>query len=262
MVASVEHDGAVLHYEVEGDGPPLLLITGLGYPMDTWWRVLPWLNERFTTVRFDNRGVGRTVPGAARPYSIERMAADALSVMEAVGVDRCHVWGVSMGGAIAQELVLTSSASVDRLILGCTHPGGTDAVFSAEVRAFLAERADLTPREAAEAAIPYVYADSTERALIAEDIDVRMRIPTTPEGYEGQLLGAGAWSGSGSRLPGVTAPTLVIHGDADRLVDPSNGRFIAERIPGAAWVELPSASHIFWTDQPDATREAVLGFLG
>ena len=261
-MATVENDGAVLHYEVEGEGPPLLLITGLGYPMDTWWRVLPWLNERFTTIRFDNRGVGRTGPGAERPYSIERMATDALAVMAAAGIDRCDVWGVSMGGAIAQELVLTSPASVNRLVLGCTHPGGTDVVFSDEVRRFLVTRSNLSPRESAEAAIPYVYAVSTDRALIAEDIDVRMRLPTTPEGYEAQLLGAGAWRGSGDRLAGVATPTLVIHGDADLLVDPSNGRFIAERIPDAAWVEIPSASHIFWTDQPEATREAVLGFLG
>ena len=79
----VDHDGASLFYEVEGAGEPLLLITGLGYPSDTWWRVLPWLNERFTTVRLDNRGVGRTGDTAEQPYSIERMAADAVAVMDA-----------------------------------------------------------------------------------------------------------------------------------------------------------------------------------
>lgn len=260
-MASVEHDGAVLHYEVEGDGPPLLLIMGLGYPMDAWWRVLPWLTERFTTIRFDNRGVGRTGAGAERPYSIERMAADALAVMASQGEDRCHVWGVSMGGLIAQEIALSSPQSVGRLVLSCTHPGGSDAVFSDEVREFLTGRADLSPREAAEASIPFVYADATDPALIARDIDVRMRIPTTREGYEGQLLGASSWRGSGDRLHGITAPTLVLHGDADRLVDPRNGRFIADRIPGAEWAEIPGASHIFWTDQPTATREAILGFL-
>ena len=260
-MTSVENDGAVLHFEVEGSGPPLLLIMGLGYPMDAWWRVLPWLTEHFTIVRFDNRGVGRTGAEAQRPYSVERMAADALAVLSAAGFDRAHVWGISMGGTIAQEITITRPDAVDRLVLGCTHPGSTDAVFSDDVRAFLAGRSELSPREAAEASIPFVYADSTERALIEEDIDVRMRIPTTREAYEGQLLGASAWGGSAQRLASITSPTLVLHGDADRLVDPANGRFIAERIPGAQWVEIPSASHIFWTDQPEATRAAVLGFL-
>ena len=260
-MAIVEHDGATLHFEVEGSGPPLLLIMGLGYPMDAWWRVLPWLREHFTCIRFDNRGVGRTGATAERPYSVERMAADALAVMGAADADRAHVWGISMGGAIAQEFAITQPQAVDRLVLGCTHPGGSDAVFADEVRALLGNRAGIGAREAAEVSVPFVYAEATDARLIEADIDVRMSIPTTPEGYEGQLLGASAWTGSGGRLGEITAPTLVVHGAADRLVDPVNGRFVAERIPAAEWVELPGASHIFWTDQPELTRQVVLEFL-
>ncbi len=76
----LQHDGADLFYQVEGKGPPLLLVMGLGYPSDMWWRELPWLTPHFTTVRFDNRGVGRTGTGAERPYSVERMALDARAV--------------------------------------------------------------------------------------------------------------------------------------------------------------------------------------
>ena len=114
----LNHDGADLFYQVEGNGPPLLLIMGLGYPSDMWWRMLPWLTAHFTTVRFDNRGVGRTGPGAERPYSVERMALDARAVLHAAGFARVTVFGVSMGGTIAQELALTHPEAVDRLLLG------------------------------------------------------------------------------------------------------------------------------------------------
>ena len=122
----LQHDGAGLFYEVEGKGPPLLLIMGLGYPSDMWWRDLPWLTPNFTTVRFDNRGVGRTGTGAERPYSVERMALDARAVLHAAGFARATVFGVSMGGTIAQELALTHPEAVDRLVLGCSHPGGAE----------------------------------------------------------------------------------------------------------------------------------------
>jgi len=261
-VPFIDHDGARLFYEVEGAGDPLLLITGLGYPSDTWWRVLPWLNERFTTVRLDNRGVGRTGDTAEAPYSVDRMAADALAVMGAAGFESAHVWGVSMGGTIAQELALTWPGAVDLLILGCTHPGAGDFVIDADALALLTGRGEMSAREAADASIPFVYAAATDRSLIDEDIDVRMSIPTSPAGYTAQLMGASQWQGSGQRLASLSAPTLVIHGVEDRLVPVANGRFNAERVVGARYVEIEGASHIFWTDQPDAVREAVLGFLG
>ncbi len=257
----LQHDGADLHYEVAGSGPPVLLIMGLGYPMDAWWRIWPWLCEEFTCIRLDNRGVGRTGPEAQRPYTIERMAADALAVLAAAGYGRAHLWGVSMGGIIAQEIAIEVPDAVDRLILSCTHPGGTDAIFTDEVRALLGNRSGLTPRQAAEVSVPFVYSPTTDPAHIEADIEVRMQVPTSAEGYEGQLLGASSWQGSARRLGRISAPTLVLHGAQDALVVPANGRFIAERIAGAQWCELDQASHIFWTDQPEATRLAVLAFL-
>ncbi|MFM8896148.1 MAG: alpha/beta fold hydrolase [Actinomycetales bacterium] len=258
----IDHDGASLNFEVAGSGPPVLLIMGLGYPMDAWWRVWPWLCEEFTGIRFDNRGVGRTGSDAAAPYTVERMATDGLAVLRAAGFNRAHVWGISMGGMIAQEIAIEQPDAVDRLILGCTHPGGPDAVFSDEVRALLANRSGLTPRQAAEVSVPYVYAPTTDPGRIKEDIEVRMAIPTSPEGYDGQLRGVALWQGSGQRLERISAPTLVMHGAQDRLVTAVNGHFIAERIPGAGWLEIPRASHIFWTDQPEVTQQAVTDFLG
>lgn len=258
----LDHDGARLHYVVEGEGPPLLLIMGLGYPAAAWWRVLPWLTPHFTTIRFDNRGVGSTGPDASGPYTVERMAADALAVLHACGYESADVWGVSMGGTIAQELALGSPDSVRRLILGCTHAGGADFVIDADALALLANRQAMTPRQAAEAAIPFVYSPSTEVSDIEADIERRLEIPTTAEGYAMQLVGAAAWGGSGARLHEIDCPTLVVHGRIDRLVPLANGEFIAERIDGARLSVIDDASHIFWTDQPDATQLMVEDFLG
>src|SRR5688500_10343632 len=123
----VDRGDAQIWWEAEGDGEPLLLIMGLGYSADMWWRLLPELTPRFRVIRFDNRGVGRTgVP--AGPYPIPTMAADALAVLDAAGESSAHVMGVSMGGFIAQEVVLSSPERVRSLILGCTATGGPEMV--------------------------------------------------------------------------------------------------------------------------------------
>ena len=257
----LQHDGADLFYQVEGKGPPLLLIMGLGYPSDMWWRELPWLTPRFTTVRFDNRGVGRTGTGAERPYSVERMALDARAVLHAAGFARATVFGVSLGGTIAQELALTHPEAVDRLLLGCSHPGGADVVIDEEALGLLASRGAMTPEEAAEAAIPFVYAPGTPRADIDADLAVRAAHPTDPAGYVAQLTDTIAWRGSLDRLPGLAIPTLLVHGDLDRLVPIENSRRMAAVFPDARLEVLAGASHIFMTDQPERTRAVLESFL-
>ena len=257
----VKHDGADLFYQVEGTGPPLLLIMGLGYPSDMWWRVLPWLTPHFTTVRFDNRGVGRTGTGAERPYSVERMALDARAVLHAAGFARAIVFGVSMGGTIAQELALTHPEAVDWLLLGCSHPGGANVVIDEEAVALLRSRGAMTPAEAAEAAIPFVYASGTPRADIDADLAVRAAHPTDPVGYAAQLTDGLAWRGSLDRLPGLAIRTLLVHGDLDRLVPIENSRRMAAVLPNARLEVLAGASHIFMTDQPERTRAVLESFL-
>ena len=258
----VKHDGADLFYQVEGKGRPLLLIMGLGYPSDMWWRELPWLTPHFTTVRFDNRGVGRTGTGAERPYSVERMALDARAVLHAAGFARATVFGVSLGGTIAQELALTHPQAVDRLLLGCSHPGGANVVIDQEAIALLASRGAMTPEEAAEAAIPFIYAPGTPRADIDADLAVRAAHPTDPAGYAAQLTDAVlAWRGSLDRLPGLAIPTLLVHGDLDRLVPIGNSRRMAAVLPNARLEVLAGASHIFSTDQPERTRAVLESFL-
>ena len=118
----------------------------------------------------------------------------------------------------------------------------------------------MTPEEAIRAMIPFIYDEATPRERIEEDLEIRRRTLASVEGYTAQVQAIIAWQ-SYSRLSQITAPTLVIHGESDKLVPPENGKLIAEMIPGAKLVMLPKASHIFVTDQPEASIEAVLSFL-
>jgi len=257
----VDANGASIYWEERGHGEPLLLIMGLGVTLEGWSRLGPALAERYRTILFDNRGTGRSAvpPG---PYAIETMAADAAAVLDAAGVDRAHVFGISMGGMIAQELALRSPSRVRSLILGCTAPGGRDAVpASREVIAALAARQTMTREQAMWAMAPYIYDASTPRARIEEDFARRLSAPVSADGYFAQLAGIRAWSGTLPRLPAIAVPTLVVHGETDQLVPPENGRIIARAIPDARLVTIPHASHIFTTDQFDAARDAVLAFL-
>ncbi|HEY9231410.1 MAG TPA: alpha/beta fold hydrolase, partial [Blastocatellia bacterium] len=188
-------------------------------------------------------------------------AADAEAVMRAAGLERAHVLGVSMGGMIAQEFTLTYPDRVHSLVLGCTAFGGPQAApASPEVIQILFARATMEAEEAIRAMVPHIYDRHTPRERIEEDLAMRRRTLPTAEGYMAQVRAVLAWS-SADRLSQIKAPTLVIHGETDELIPAANGRLIAERIPGAELLLLPLASHIYFTDQPEASMEATLAFL-
>ena len=256
-------DGAEIAWSSDGDesAPPVLLVMGLAYPAAMWFRLVPALAERYRVIRLDNRGAGLTgdVPGA--PYTVETMAADCLAVLDEAGVEEAQVVGISMGGLIAQELVLTSPERVTSLCLMATHPGLAHAVFNPEALALVTSgRADMTPQEAAEASIPFNYAPSTPRERIEEDWAVRLPLACSLEGYTAQVQGTLPWSRF-EDLPSVTAPTLVVHGELDSLVPPENGARIAERIPAAEHVTVPDANHLLFSDQPEQVTKVLLDWL-
>jgi 3-oxoadipate enol-lactonase len=255
-------DGASIAWSSDGDesNPPVLLVMGLAYPAAMWWRLIPALSERYRVLRVDNRGAGLTgdVPGG--PYTVETMAGDCLAVLDEAGVDRAQVVGISMGGLIAQEIALTSPERVRSLCLVATHPGTAHAVWDAEALAMLGNRGEMTVQEAAEMSLPFNYATGTPRERIEEDWAVRFPLAATPTGYMNQLAGASAWSGL-ERLASLDLPTLVLHGEVDRLVPADNGRKLADAIPGAELVLVPDANHILMTDQPEQVEKALLDWL-
>lgn len=255
----VENQGAKIYWDEQGSGEPLLLIMGLGYPSSLWHRSRPLLAQRFRTVAFDNRGVGLSdVPPG--PYSIATMASDAAAVLDAAGIDRAHIFGVSMGGMIAQEFALQYPARTRSLILGCTSPGGPLAVRAERKVADILRARGMTLAQAREAMLPYIYDAGTSREKIEEDLTLRRRCLPSVEGYTAQLQGILGWEGYG-RIAQITAPTLVVHGKSDALVPPANGQLIASLIPGAKLLLIERASHLFLTDQTQAAHEAIMEFL-
>lgn len=252
--------GTRIYWDESGSGDPLLLIMGLGYPMEMWHRTRPLLSQHYRTIAFDNRGAGKSdVPPG--PYSIAQMAADAAAVLDAAGADRAHVIGISMGGMIAQEFALAYPGRVRSLILASTACGGRNAIpAAAEVLQIVLARANMTPEEGAQAAVPFIYDRGTPRERIEEDLAIRRPSYPTAQGYLGQVQAILAWS-SFDRLKDMQTPTLIIHGESDELVPPENARILEKQIQDSRLVMLPEASHILTTDQPEASHREILGFL-
>jgi 3-oxoadipate enol-lactonase len=259
-MAYVEKQGVKIYWEEHGEGEPLVLIMGLASTIDMWHRTKPVMAKHYRTILVENRGVGRSdVPPP--PYTITTMASDVAAVMDAARIDKARVFGISMGGMIAQEFALNYPERVRSLILGCTNFGGRNLQPAApKVLDVLKARGSMTPEEAACAMAPYTYDASTPEERVEEDLKIRLQWFPTPEGYFGQLGAILSWE-SRDRLSQINVPTLVIHGETDELVPPENGRLIANLIPNAKLLMLPNTSHIFMTDQPEISHREILNFF-
>ena len=159
---------------------------------------------------------------------------------------------------IAQEFALQYPKRVRSLILAAA---GGPVRCKAEPKVLeILMRQGMTPEEAKEAIIPFLYDSGTPRERIDEDMAIRMKWYPGAPGYTSQLQGIMGWEAY-SRIGQITAATMVIHGETDMLIPPANGRLISERIPHAKLVLIPGAGHIFETDQPAIAKHAILGFL-
>ena len=257
-----ENNGTKIFWTEQGAGEPLLLIAGLGAPHGAWRRIAPPLAEKYRVIIFDNRGTGRTAM-TDEAVTIPLMAADAKAVLEAANVESAHILGMSMGGMIAQEFALNYPEMTRTLTLAVTNCGGREPVLPApEVLFTLSGRGIKTPEEAFWAMAPYIYDETTPRAIVAEDLAAREGNFTKPENFMRQLQAIMSWQGTFSRLPNITAPTLVIGGENDQLIPCANSKIIADQIPNAKLVELENSSHIFMTDQPEKSVKVILEFLG
>ncbi|WP_432992697.1 alpha/beta fold hydrolase [Dactylosporangium sp. CA-233914] len=263
--------GVSLCYRTSGDpdGPPLLLVAGLGLDLTSWPQpLLDGLTGRgFRLVRFDNRDAGRSTRVAARPpgllrqlfarppagaYRLEDMAGDAAGLLEHLGIPRAHVVGMSMGGMIAQTLAASHPSRVATLTSIFSTTGARRV--GRPARSTLLRMARRPARTRDEWVIRHLsmldhigsrvfpYDAPVERAWAARAWE-RGDGPARAAGVARQI---GAIQASGDRtaaLRSITAPALVVHGDVDRMVHPSGGRATAAAIPGARHVEIPGMSH-------------------
>jgi len=250
-----------LYREEHGDGHPLLLITGLGYAIWSWQRQIPDWSRQFRLIAVENRGTGRS-PKPPGPYSIEAMADDAAEALEG---RRSHVAGFSMGGYIAQTFALRHPQLVERLVLVCTATGGPDHVPTPDETISTWEaNADRTPPEFARATMPLSFApgwadehpDELEQ-LLAD----RLEYPTPPECWRAQYDACWRFVEQVSPVEQIEAPTLVVHGDADRIVPYENGVELARRIPGARFERFAGGGHLLFLESPDRFNPLVQTFL-
>ncbi len=259
---TLEIDGLSLGYEIRGEGPPLLLIMGFTGSRYQWLGLGERLAEYFRVISFDNRGVGESgaPPG---PYTARQMAQDALGLLGALGVARASVFGVSMGGMIAQELALAAPERLDRLILGCTHAGSPRQIFADPATLRRLGQRGKSPRDTLLTLLEIQLSAAFRAAhpAVVEDLisyGLAHRMPQA--GFSGQLAAIAAHD-TEERLGQISAPTLVITGDDDQLIPPENSRLIARHIPGARLEFLPGAGHLFWAEEPDETVRRVTAFL-
>jgi len=245
-------------YETFGDGPALLLMQGVGYARWSWDPIVPLLAARFRVLSFDNRGIGESdVPPP--PYTARQLAEDGIAVLDAAGVERAHVVGASLGGMAAQELAAGFPERVDRLVLACTTPGGAGAVpMPAQTVALIEEAATLAPEVALRRFVENALAAHAERSLVDELYERRLANPPDPIGWQGQAAAGMGFDGSALE---INAPTLILHGAEDAVVDPGNAGLLAERIPGARVELFSGCGHLFFWEQRERFAETVAEFL-
>jgi pimeloyl-ACP methyl ester carboxylesterase len=259
---------AELAYSIEGAGAEtVLLVMGLGGRAADWGTAFPGaLATRYRVVRFDNRGVGKS-PKAAAGYSLSDLADDAVAVLDAVGAAKAHVIGISMGGMIAQLVALEHPERVDKLVLMATHAGGSSVEQMHPDAMALFDPTSLFGQPDPDAQIRRTLGVITapgfvdrSPAAVDEMLAAARKEPTHPAAFIAQFQALMASDRSG-RVKTIAVPTLVIHGDEDKLIRPSNGKFLAEQIPGARLAMLADCGHIPMYEKPDELNALVLEFL-
>ena len=254
--------GAELFHEVSGEGEPLLLIQGMSGTHASWGEpFLTGLHEQgLQAAIYDHRGIGRS--GAWRdPFSLEDLADDAVALLDALGWETAHVMGISMGGMVAQQLALRAPERLRTLTLGCTYAGGEGSALMdpADMQqlsgAMMSGDRELALRAGYELNVGPGFAaqESNYAAFHAMATSVPAPLPVIM--LQMQAIGA---HDVAARLGEITAPTLVVHGTADRMLPSSNGELISSRIPGARLELLDGVGHVFWWEQP-ARAAALVG---
>ncbi len=245
-------------WESSGDGSPVLLIQGLGYGRWGWGPIVPGLAREHRVISFDNRGIGDSDKPLG-PYTAAEMAGDALQVLDEAGVGRAHVVGASLGGMIAQVLAARAPDRVDRLVLCCTTPGGPTALPLPEVtRRLFAEAPALPPEEALRRFVENALGAEPSPALVDDLFERRLANPPDQAGWQAQA--AAGLGFQGVEAP-IAAPTLIVAGTADNVVDHGNAALLAGTIPGARVELLAGAGHLFFWERPEESLRIIGDFL-
>ncbi|HEV3229670.1 MAG TPA: alpha/beta fold hydrolase [Solirubrobacteraceae bacterium] len=254
-----------LHYVRRGSGEPLLLIMGMSGSHLHWGEpFVADLARDFDVIAYDHRGIGASSRMEA-PFTIVDLAEDAAALLDALEIESAHVVGISMGGMVAQELVLRHPDRVRTLVLGCTYAGG--------------EGSSLTGQDVVEQLGASMLSGDRERAIrTGWEVNVSPGFAARDDAYAvfaqiGRELPAAvpvimaqaqavAGHDTSARLSEIGVPTLVIHGTEDRMLPASNGDAIAARIPGARLEIFDGVGHLFFWEQPERSAALVRELAG
>lgn len=251
-----------LEYYVEGTGPTLLLLSGVGAHADTWGEpFLKLLRRDFRVIRLSNRGMGKSGTDDTT-LTAQVMAADAAALLATLGVDSTHVFGYSMGGYIAQELTLASPELVRGLILGCTNCGPLRSVpQTPEATARFGQIFGLPPAERGRAFCLAMVSDdfAAKEAQFMEERVVAHQA-TDSAAFARQFGAIGSFD-SYERLSSIAAPTLIIHGDSDIVIPSANSEILRERIPNVSVQMMAGVGHMFMWELPVESAAAIKKFL-
>ncbi len=252
----VMNNGVRLHWDESGTGSPLLLVMGAGFSSALWYPALPALTARHRVIWFDNRGTGSSE--GTDVASISDMASDARAVLDAAGVDRAHVYGVSLGGVVVQQFALESPERVLSLVLGCTGILDDDKPRAPK---WLDLRFRLPSRLAAALGRKRLYGPACPPTALAKDQAVLKEERPQRRSLVAQADALRAYSVSREQIAGLEVPALVLHGDADPVVKHAWGVELAQTLPRARLVTYEGAGHNYLVAAGERASTDVLDFL-
>jgi 3-oxoadipate enol-lactonase len=262
-MATVQANGIEMFYKQTGDGPDLVLIMGLGAHSGAWALNVPAFEPHFRVTVFDNRGAGRTEAPDA-PYSIRQMADDTAALMDALGIERAHIMGASMGGMIAQEFGINYPEKVNRLVIACSRARTGELRKKISVAQRALWEAGVPAESIRAIQMPWgstgAILQDESLALEALALGLKDPYPIKKHAYLRQLDATMAHDAL-DRLGQITAETLVIVGAEDILTPPAESEEIARAIPNARMQVMPRGGHGFFSEYAPQVNRAVLSFL-
>ncbi|MFX1566902.1 MAG: alpha/beta fold hydrolase [Promethearchaeota archaeon] len=256
-----------IYFEIHGEGYPFLLIRGLSSSLESWPPYsIAQFSKIFKTIVFDNRGAGKSDTPDGE-YSAKMMADDTIGLIDNLDIKNLYLLGFSMGGCIAQELVLNYPKKVKKLVLTSSWCGPSHGIppipgknpFTDMLTLLKEKNYEKVARNLTEALFPENYKKNNPN-IIKKVIDNYMNNPPSPKGFEGQSAYVESFD-TYERLSEITIPTLILHGTEDVILPVENAKILAENIPSAELILFENTGHGMNIQENKRWTQKVIEFL-
>jgi len=257
-------NGIKIYYEEKGTGEPLILINGLAFPMDLWFAQIEELSKDFRVIAPDNRGIGQS-DKPDEEYSIKLLASDAVGLLKALGIEKAHVAGLSMGGFISQEIALSYPEIVNRLILVATGMGGPRSMelgkpfWGKTAKAIMGK----TPREIYRIDLTLMTAPGFVEKhpdILNQAVALRMKNPQPLFAFMRQFAACNVFDNNG-RAQNISQPTLIILGKDDPIFPIPLAEDFQKKLPNAKMIIYENCGHAILLEKPDRLSKDMREFL-